>query len=85
MSHGATQIDKSAFGQEDNVVSVLQGESVDLGLDVGLLGGIVLQPLDVNLAVEVTNVADNGIVLHPHYKVKIKYEFVLNKYKAESA
>jgi len=46
-------------------MAVLQGESVDLGLDVGLLGSIVLQPLDVNLTVEVTDVADNSVVLHP--------------------
>jgi hypothetical protein len=65
MSHGATQVDKSAFGQKNDVVAVLQGESVDLGLDVGLLGSIVLQPLDVNLTVEVTNVADNCVVFHP--------------------
>ena len=52
-------------GKEDDVVSVGQGEPVNLGLDVGLLDGILLQPLDADLAVEVTNVAHDGVVLHP--------------------
>ncbi len=77
MSHGATQVDESALGQEDDVVAILQGESVDLWLDVCLFDCVVLQPLDVNLAIEVTDVADDGVVLHPVSELKSKRESIL--------
>ena len=64
VSHGTAQIDETALGQEDDVLSVGKGEPVHLGLDVGLLAAVFLQPLDVNLAVEMANVADDGVVLH---------------------
>ena len=35
-----------------------------LWLNVGLLFAVLLEPLDVDLAVKVTNVANNGVVLH---------------------
>ena len=35
-----------------------------LGLDIGLCLAVLLQPLDLDLAVKMTNVADNGVVLH---------------------
>ena len=65
VTHGATQVNQSTLGKEDDVVSVGQGEPVNLGLDVSLLDGILLQPLDADLAVEVTDVAHDGVVLHP--------------------
>lgn len=40
------------------------GVSVDLRLDVADLLGVGLQPSDVDFDVEVTNVADNSILLH---------------------
>ena len=30
MTHSTAQVDKSSFSQQDNVLAVLQGESVDL-------------------------------------------------------
>merc|ERR1711928_310539 len=54
------------LGEEDDVLAVLQGEPVHLRLDVCLRPAVLLQPLDLDLAVEVTNVANNGIVLHLH-------------------
>jgi hypothetical protein len=53
---GTAQVDKSALGQQDDVTAVGHQEAVDLRLDVldGL--GVGLEPGDVNLNVEVTNV-----------------------------
>ena len=65
VTHGTAQVDQTTLGQEDDVLAVLHGEPVDLGLDVGLLGAVLLQPLDVDLAVEVTDVAHDGVVPHP--------------------
>ena len=65
VTHGASQVNQSTLGKEDDVVSVGQGEPVNLGLDVRLLDGVLLQPLDADLAVKVTDVANDGVVLHP--------------------
>lgn len=46
------------------MTSVSHGESVNLGLDVGDGLGVGLQPGDVDLNVEVTNVGDDGILRH---------------------
>ena len=87
VSHGAAEVDKTALGEQDDVLAVLQGEPVHLGLDVRLRPAVLLQPLDLgsnvqikdsalktifcknlkvylDLAVKVTNVANNGVVLH---------------------
>ena len=37
-----------------------------LRLDVRLLLAVLLQPLDLDLAVKVADVADDGVVLHRH-------------------
>jgi len=60
---GTAQVDQAALGEQDDVLAV-QEVAVHLGLDVldGLSVG--LEPGNVNLNVEVTNVADNGIVAH---------------------
>jgi hypothetical protein len=53
---GTSQVDETTLGEEDDVAAVLHQESVDLGLDVLDALGILLQPSDINLNVEVTNV-----------------------------
>jgi len=57
------KVDKTTLGEEDDVLAV-EEVTVDLGLDVldGLSVG--LQPGNVNLNVEVTNVANDGVVAH---------------------
>ena len=53
------------FSEEDDGVAVLEGELVDLGLDVGALdGGVLLEGFSLDLIVEVADVADDGVVLH---------------------
>lgn len=60
---GTAKVDKATLGEEDDVLAV-ELVAVNLGLDVldGL--GVGLQPGDVNLDIEVTDVADNGVVAH---------------------
>ena len=66
VTHGTAKVDQTTLGQEDDVLAVLEGVPVHLGLDVGLQLAVLLQPLDLDLAVEVTNVADDCVVLHHH-------------------
>ena len=60
---GTAQVDETTLGEKDDVLAV-EEVTVDLGLDVldGLSVG--LQPGNVDLNVEVTNVADDGVVAH---------------------
>merc|ERR1712032_1782780 len=51
---------------KDQVLAILECVPVHLGLDVGLLLAVLLQPLDLDLAVKVADVADDGVVLHCH-------------------
>merc|ERR1711963_74355 len=64
MTHGTAEVDKTTLSEEDDVLAVLECVSVHLGLDVGLELAVLLQPLDLDLAVKVTDVADDGVVLH---------------------
>lgn len=64
MAGSTAKVDKTTFGQKDNMVAVLHLEAVDLGLDVDTLDGVSLEPGNVNFNVKVTNVADNSIILH---------------------
>lgn len=63
VASSATEVDKATLSEEDDVVSVLEGVAVNLGLDVDLLS-VVLEPLDVDLGIKVTDVANNAVVLH---------------------
>lgn len=56
VASGTPEVDQTTLGEEDDVAAVLHQEAVDLGLDVldGL--SIGLEPSDVNLDIEVTNV-----------------------------
>jgi len=61
---GTTKVDETSLGEEDDVAAVLHEEAVDLWLDVLDALGVGLQPGNVDLNVEVTNVADNGVLWH---------------------
>ena len=63
VSHGASQIYETALGEEDDVLAVLEGVSVHLGLDV-ILDGVGVEPSGVDLAIEMSDVADDGILQH---------------------
>jgi hypothetical protein len=77
---GASQVDETTLGKEYDVTAILHDVSVDLWLDILYAGSVLLQPSDVDLDIEMTNVcsalvdafefgiglhtADNGIVWH---------------------
>lgn len=64
VTRGAAKVDQTALCKQDYVVAVGKGVAVHTGLDLVVLLGIVLKPSDVDLDVEVANVADNGVVGH---------------------
>jgi hypothetical protein len=56
VTSGTSQVDESALSEKNNVTSVVHEEAVNLGLDVLNALGVLLQPGDVNLNIEMTNV-----------------------------
>lgn len=64
VASGASQVDQATLSQENDVVARGHLEAVDLGLDVDVSDSVLLQPGDIQLNIEVTNVADNRIILH---------------------
>jgi hypothetical protein len=54
----AAEVDETALGEEDNVAAGRHGEAVHLGLDVDGLGGVGLEPCDVDLDVKVTDASN---------------------------
>ena len=62
---GATQIDEATFSQHGNDLAVREGELIDLGLDLGLdQSGILVERADLDFAIEVADVTDDGLMLH---------------------
>jgi len=64
VSSSASEVNETTIGEEDDVPARCHGVPVDLGLDVYDGRGVLLQPSDVNLNVEVTDVGDNGVFYH---------------------
>ena len=62
MAHGVAEIHQPAFRQQDDALAVGELDLVDLRLDVVPLA--VPQRGDLDLGVEVADVADDGAVLH---------------------
>lgn len=58
------KVDKTAFGEEDDVTAILHEVAVDLWFNILDGFGIGFQPGDVDFNVEVTDIANNGVVLH---------------------
>ena len=56
MTGSTSQVDETSLGEENDVTTALHDESVDLWLDVLNADSVLLQPSDVNLDIEVTNV-----------------------------
>jgi hypothetical protein len=56
VASGTSQVDKTSLSEEDDVASALHEEAVNLGLDVLHALGILLQPGNINLNIEVANV-----------------------------
>jgi len=64
MSGGTSKIAETSFGQEDDGVTISKSPFVDLGLDVGSLGSRFLESRDIDFIVKMSNVANDGVVLH---------------------
>lgn len=64
VSSGTSQVDKSALSEQNDVVTIWHQESIDLRLNVGDRLCVGLKPRNVNFDVEVSDVADNGVILH---------------------
>ena len=64
MSSSASEVNKTTFGKENDMPARRHGEPIDLGLDVHDGLGILLQPSDVDLNVEVTDVGDDSVFEH---------------------
>src|SRR2546427_12273288 len=62
MPGAAAQVHQPPLGEEDDPLPVGEYDVVDLWLD--LLPFVLLYGGDVDLVVEVADVADNGLVLH---------------------
>ena len=63
VTSGAAQVEQASLSEEDDAVAVLEDELVHLGLDVDLLRGRD-EAGEVDLVVEVADIADDGVVLH---------------------
>lgn len=57
---GTSQVDETTLGKQDDVAAVLHEEAVDLGLDGNNAGSVGLEPSNVDLTVEVTNVWESS-------------------------
>ena len=65
MSGCATEIHQTTFGEHVKAVASREGVLVDLRLDVGAHDAFgFVQAIDLNLVVEVTNVTNDGLILH---------------------
>ena len=60
-----TQIDQTAFGQQEDRMTIRECIFINLRFDVEMLDArIVDQLFHLNLIIEVTNVADNSLIFH---------------------
>lgn len=61
---GTSEVHEAALGEQNDVASVGHRVAVDLGLDLDVLHGVGLEPVHLNLGIEVANVADDGVLAH---------------------
>ena len=62
---GAAEVHEAAAREQRDALAVREDELIDLRLDVLFLDLlVVLEPGDLDLAVEVADVAEDGLVLH---------------------
>ena len=71
---GATQVDQTAFGQQDDPVAGGEDDMIHLGLNLFPL--VLLQGSDLDFVVKVADVADNGLILHLQHML-VGYDVVV--------
>jgi hypothetical protein len=65
MSSSATEVEETTLGKDDDTVTIREFVSIDLVLNVfNLDSGVVVHTFHINFIIEVTNVTNNGVVLH---------------------
>jgi hypothetical protein len=64
VTSGTSQVDKTTLSKKDDVTAVLHQITVNLGLDILNALGILLQPGDIDLDVEVADVYAVSISLN---------------------
>jgi hypothetical protein len=62
VTSSTSKIAETTCGEKDDVTASFEEVTVDLGLDVVTGSSVLVQPLDIDFAVEVANVADDGVV-----------------------
>ena len=66
MARRAAEVNKTSFRQQNDARAARESMTINKRLDLRLLyTGIILQPRDVDLAVEVPDIAHDRVVLHP--------------------
>jgi len=65
MTSGTTQIEETALSKNDDSVTIGEFITINLLFDVeGLNSGVIVETVHVNFIIEVTDVTDDGVVLH---------------------
>jgi len=65
VTSGATQVQETALSKEDDTVTIGELVAINLVLDVLAFDtGVIVEALSVNFVIEMTNVANNSVVLH---------------------
>jgi hypothetical protein len=52
---GTSEVDETALGQQDDVITILHGVAINLGLDVNGLDSVLLEPSNIDFNIKVTN------------------------------
>jgi hypothetical protein len=69
MAGGATQIHQPPLGQQDDALAVGENDVIDLRLDV--LPAVLLHGGHFDFGVEMADVADDGLILHPRHVIVV--------------
>jgi hypothetical protein len=64
VTSSTSQVDETTLSKKDDVTAALHEVAVDLGLDVADRLSVLLEPCNVDFDIEVTDVADDGVVGH---------------------
>ena len=65
MTSSTAQVEETTFSEDEDTVAIGELPAVELGLDVlALDAGVGLKASHVNLVIEVTDVSNDGVVLH---------------------
>ncbi len=67
MTRRTAKVHQPAFSQQDDSLAIAEDDVVHLRLDV--FPGLVAQAGDIDFIVEVPDVADDGLILHPLHVV----------------